>query len=277
MDWRIEPTAIDYWPEDVEYIMALDENGISSLKFVRRCIKNNQPIPDEEVFFTLTGVVLNRENFIYMKKQFERIKNKYWVNGFYDYKGVMKKVCFHSNDIRNRQSPFNIEKFDEFIEDLAFTLDNINFRIISATVNKVELIKRYADAADNPYNLAIHFILERYCYRLNQLNEKGIIILESRGNVENKFVLKHIVDVKENGTFYNKPAHFRNFVGAYFNPKWKKGTNESYVILELADLVSYPIHKYHRYKRKDKDFQLIEKKFFKYPNYDGWGIKYFPK
>lgn len=64
--------------------------------------------------------------------------------------------------------------------------------------------------------------------------------------------------------------------GIYFNPKWNKKYDDTFSGLEVADLSSYPIHKYVRNKNKDKAFIILENKIDKYPNYMNKGVKIFP-
>lgn len=52
--------------------------------------------------------------------------------------------------------------------------------------------------------------------------------------------------------------------------------NETYIGLEITDLSSYHIHKFVWNKHKDKAFEILERKFDKYPNYINKGLKIFP-
>ena len=103
-------------------------------------------------------------------------------------------------------------------------------------------------------------------------------MLESRGKNEDMQLLnemKHIIfetGIKNitSNELINKIA------GIYFNPKWNKVYDDTYTGLEIADLSSYPIHKFVRNKHKDMAFEILEKKFDKYPDYINKGLKIFP-
>lgn len=69
---------------------------------------------------------------------------------------------------------------------------------------------------------------------------------------------------------------FVDEIGIYFNPKWNQGYDNTFSGLEIADLTSYPIHKYIRNNKKDKAFLALENKIDKYPDYINKGIKVFP-
>ena len=81
------------------------------------------------------------------------------------------------------------------------------------------------------------------------------------------------------GTNYVDIKYFDKIKGVYFNGKWQTDSDckKSYFGLELADLYSYPIHKFCKTGQKDEAFKILEKKLYKYPYYDGCGLKLFPK
>ncbi|MFV9511795.1 DUF3800 domain-containing protein [Tepidibacillus sp. LV47] len=276
MDWKKRPTILNYWPDNIDFIMGMDENGTADLKSIRKIIDKNQTVPQPSKIFTLTGVVTNLEEYERLKNLMNDIKFTYWKEGLYPYKDAEKRVVFHSKEIRKKESPFDKIDYKSFITDLSRMIERAPGKIISASINKEEHYKKYVNPY-HPYHLTVDFILERYCHRLNELNKDGIILLEARGKKEDKFVLKHIVEVIENGTIKKPASHFRHLKGAYFNPKWSDIDNgkKSFVILEYADLVSYPIYKYFVYNTKDLAFEVVERKLFKYPNYIGWGLKKF--
>lgn len=281
MDWMSRPTVLSNWPENVSCIMGMDENGTSDLVSIRRKLaSNNEAQIDESIKdFTLTGVVLNKTGVRVLKDKFSSIKHKYWQDGMCDYKGELKRVCFHSREIRKKEYPFSIiTNYDEFMQDITDTVSSLPTKIFSCYVDKKKHFLKYK-TPDHPYHIAVRYILERYCNGLNSNEQKGIVMLESRGNKEDKFVLKHILEIINSGTNQNRSYHFRNLAGVYFNPKWvnKESTHS---ILELADLISFPVHKFARNgcgeEFKDLAFKTIESKFYKYPNYQGWGLKVFP-
>lgn len=280
-DWKTRPRLIEYWPEDVDIVMGLDENGSSDLVSIKRKIDAGSPIDISIKDFTLTGVVFNRSNYETLKQQMNDVKYSFWDGGLSDYKGELKRVCFHSREIRKREHPFNKINYDDFIPALSKMIDSIPTRIFSCYIDKEKHFKRYK-TPDHPYHVAVRFILERYCKGLNDANKKGVIIIESRGPKEDKFVLGHILEIIEKGSTQNSSNHFKNLVGVYFNPKWWVADNNqsSFVVLELADLISFPIHKYARNQCsaefKDQSFSMIEKNIYKYPKYIGWGLKIWP-
>lgn len=279
-DWRDRPRLIEYWPDGVDYVMGMDESGTSDLVSISRMINSGREFEIDLSMkdFTLTGVILDTQRYELLKKKGNEVKFKFWENGVCDYKGTTKRVCFHSRDIRKRNHPFNKINAQEFLNSISEWISGINAKVISCYVDKLAHYKKYSTPL-HPYHIAAQFILERYCKGLNDGNKKGIVIIESRGAKEDKFVLDYLVKIINEGTNQNPAAHFKNIVGIYFNPKWWKQDNEqsSFIILEYADLVCYPIHKQHRLLKNeatvDPAYSIVEKKLFKYPNHMGWGLK----
>ena len=80
------------------------------------------------------------------------------------------------------------------------------------------------------------------------------------------------------GNDFTSASAFSKIKGVYFNPKWSEEAHcqKSYWSLEIADVCSYPIHKYLCYDKKDPAFLVVEKKLRCYPRYIGRGLKIFP-
>lgn len=281
MGWRNRPKYIDFCPRDVDYVMFVDENGDSSLKYIKECISKDKTIDINSIYFTTTGVIINREDLKEIQDEIMKIKYKYWENGCFRYKNNYRRVCFHSRDIRRREKPFSDDTINrsEFLNDLSVFLDSIPCTIISSSINKEQLYREYYYNPIHPYNLTLIFILERFVkYFLND-EESCIIILEARGKDEDRKLLEHIKKVIDYGTTFVSPELFKKIKGVYFNDKWQPCSDfkKSYFGLEIADLYSYPIHKYSRSGTKDEAFKVLERKLYKFPYYHGCGLKTFPK
>ena len=276
-DWTKKPSKITNWSKDVDYVMFVDENGNSDIKDILKSISKNIKVDDNNKFFTVTGVIFTKEQYSIARKQIDELKNKYWKDGCYLYKNKLKKVCFHSREIRRKENAFDINliSYDNFILALTNLLKGLDYKIISVTINKEDyLLKHYQY---NVYNTAMCFLLQRYIYVMKN-NCKGIVMLEARGKDEDYILLnemKHIIF--ETGIRKVTSDELTDrILGIYFNPKWNQGYDNTFSGLEIADLSSYPIHKYIRDNKKDKAFLSIESKIDKYPYYINKGIKIFP-
>ena len=62
-NWRNRPTYIDNWPNNIDYIMFIDENGDSHLKGIKKNITKNKNIDRQDTFFTITGCIIGRTDF----------------------------------------------------------------------------------------------------------------------------------------------------------------------------------------------------------------------
>lgn len=276
-NWTTRPTKIDNWTKGIDYVMFVDENGNSEIRDILKCIAKNQAIDVNDKFFTVTGVIFTKQQYAIAKTKLNQLKEKYWENGTYLYKDEQRKVCLHSREIRRRSGAFDIHLIDynAFMEDVSNLIKDLNYKIISITIDKENyLLKHYQF---NVYNTAMCFLLQRYVYLLPN-NTKGSIMLEARGKDEDYILLnemKHIIF--ETGIKKISSEELQNKIaGIYFNPKWNKEYDDTFSGLEIADLSSYPIHKFVRNNNKDQAFLVLENKIDKYPDYMNKGIKIFP-
>lgn len=290
-DWKDRPTLVDNWDESIDYTMAIDENGTTDLEGVRKLFNGNhfellkasfdKTSYIHERWFTISGVIMERSKFAAFKDSINTVKFSYWNDGLFNYKNGERRVVFHSREIRKREGPFNpkLINYTDFIEDLTAVIKNQDFKIFSSSIDKISHISTYS----NPYHvyeLCLNFIVERFCIKLNNENKNGILLLEARGKEEDAGILKFLVELLENGNNYHNKKHFKRIKGVYFNPKWCFNKNKgkaSFPLLELSDLVSFPIFKYIKTGRKDLAFEAFEQKLHNYPNFHGYGIKKFPR
>ena len=260
-----KPTKLNSIPNDVDYIMCVDENGNEGLiKNARKAIREGKDISIHDQFLTITGCIFKRNEYHDAYKQIHKLKEKYWPQGCYFENGKSIAVCLHSRDIRRQNTPFDNMTINhkDFIYDLSKTIENLSFKIISATID----VKKYALNAkynDNIYFTAMKFLLERYIYATRN-HKKGIIVIESRKSRNDSKLLKQIVNLFLTGSEYLKEVEFRDRIkGIYFNDKRNYQQTHSYIGLEIVDLCSYPINKYIKLSKKDEAFLIIENKLDK--------------
>ena len=273
--WYDYPQKIDYWDNDIDYVMFIDENGTDSLiNDILKKIANNEEIDFNNRYFTITGCIFRKEDYLKSKEEFEELKAKYWKNGmYYDNKLKDNKcVCFHSREIRRRDKAFSDKLIDNnlFLIDLTKTLNNTKCKIISVTIDLVLYLKN--GYFQSIYEKAFDILLERYIH-ITKNGKKCIMMLEARGKEEDKKLLRHIYDVvykEERNNIKSK------LVGVYFNPKWNKEYDSTYLGLEITDLFSYPIHQYIKYKKESLAFKVLKTKIDGYPKFNNKGLKTFP-
>ena len=291
-EWKTKPCELKQIPEDVEYVFVIDENGsFGNFKSLVDKYRNGYRLDDVEKYFTLTGILISRNEYINWKSKIDDIKNKYWENGFWfnKRKNRQEKIHFHSSDTfsRNPKDPFNISKdsFDSLIGDITTAIDTTDFKIISSNIDIQSLMEKYRTPFD-PYTISIEFILERLVLKLNRMDSNCVVIFESRSGPDNqkgdnKVHRKAIEFYSTGKAMYGNMDSFvlRKIKGIYFNPKLCTDDSLiSYELIELADLVTYPIYKMFKsgFEKDRKDYRIIEKKFDCYPDYNGHGLKIFP-
>lgn len=279
IEWTEKPIMQRNWNSNIDYVVFLDENNCEDMTNIANKISRNIPVTNDEKFFTLTGCIISKAEYAKLRNDFLDLKNKYWVNGKYTNKYEKQSyVCFHSNDIRRKQLPFSPALIDcnIFGNELFKTIQNIDFKIISITINIYDyLLQNYKFSL---YHTSFDFLLERLIYTMPS-NKKIALMLEARGKKEDKRLHEHICSVITSNGVKNITSSelSHKIVGVYFNPKWKGNDMPPFAGLELADLCSYPIHKFIKTGNKDNLFLAIEQKIDCYPNYMGKGVKVFPK
>ncbi len=277
-NWKNRPTAIDFVDRGINWVIAIDESGSSDLKHVNKAIQIGKEIVHSEKHLTVTASLISALAFNDIKNAIMEIKYKYWQNGLFEYQNGVKRVCFHSRDIRRKEGAFSPNKIDyiNFTEDLGNFIQEAPLKLFVANVDKEKHVRKYK-YPDSPYELCITFILERIMMNIPD-NENCVLLFEAIGKTEDKQLLEKTKVLISRGNEFNEKHKFSKIKGVYFNPKWcrKENNKKSYWPLEVADLCAYPIHKYIAYGTIDKAFKIIEKKIFHYPHYQGYGLKMFP-
>lgn len=268
-EWKTRPTDITLWEKEIQYSLFVDENNGDNVEQIAKKLKQKKEISSDERFLTLTGCIIKNKHYEQLKEEFEFIKYKYWTNAKYFYKKKMeeKNVCFHSREIRNKMNAFNMEdkEYREFIQELSNSIKKVKFKIITVNIDMVKFVME--GQRGSVYEYAFMKMVQAYRQEIKE--ENGIIIIEARGKKEDRLLHKYAVELLEQ-------EELLNIKGLFFNAKWNKTNGVTYAGLELADLVSYPIHKHIKYGETDRAFESIENKVIAYKNEKN-GIQKFPQ
>lgn len=241
-----------------EYRLFIDENGDNNLTKIDK----NFPI------FCLTCCVFEKDYYHNIaRNEIDSFKNKFWGR---------TNIILHSREIRKQEGDFkflNDEKLRSFFyESLDELIVSLDFSIISTVILKNEHKARYKDPYP-PYNLALQFIMERFCFSSNRKsNCTGYILAESRGIKEDKQIKQAYRNLQKNGNQYDN--YFINLTSIQTEKK-----NKNIAGLQIADLVSYPIaSKVLRPKKENPAWDLIYKKIQSQNGVGvmGYGLKIFP-
>ncbi|MCM2675560.1 hypothetical protein [Alkalicoccobacillus plakortidis] len=193
VDYWTRPTLLENWDEGIDTIMAIDENGTPDLKYLKKLkVLSSWDFYAEKIkpntkWFTASGVILERENFQNFKKNFMDLKHNFWENAEFQYKDDIRRIVFHSREIRNKIGPFDPRDIDnnQFLQELTQVIKKTPFSIYSSTINKYELVKRYHYPM-GVYDLSLNFIVERYAMMLNNTGRTGLLFIEARGKKRTK-------------------------------------------------------------------------------------------
>lgn len=277
-NWRNRPTTIDYLSKKIDYIVSIDESGNSNLKLALEAKSLGHDLADSEKHFTVTACCIAMKDFLVAKDMVMTLKNKYWQDAVFPYKGINKRVCLHSREIRGKREAFSPEfiDYDSFITDLSHVITEMPMTVFASHIDKIRHVNQYA-FPNSPYDLCMNFVLERVIRSIG-MGKTCVVILEARGTKEDKALLNQIKYLLTHGNQYNPAKMFSSIKGVYFNPKWCHMAQDqmSYWELELADLCAYPIQKYFVYGKKDRAFEALLPKIYGFPNVTGKGLKSFP-
>lgn len=246
-----------------KYYLFLDESGHHGMK------KRGQQYP----ILVLCGCFIEKNYYkSQFTKDFNHLKLKYFKT---------TDIIFHSRDIRKWQKRFkvlgNLKIRNNFYKDLDNFVANADFKIISTAILKDKFIEQYGPRADDPYELALTFILERAIFLSDNLGCKKIeIIAEARGKKEDAGLhTQHQLILAHGTTYVNRKRLKNKFSDIEFVKKKRNNLG-----IQLADLVAYPIATKVLYpKRENLAFRIIEPKIYRqFPNGDylGYGLKIFP-
>ncbi|ADH84738.1 DUF3800 domain-containing protein [Desulfurivibrio alkaliphilus] len=205
-----------------EYIAFLDECGDHSLTKIDR----DFPI------FVLSLLLVKRTDYRdVILPTINALKLKYW-----DHEGV----SLHSRDIRKSTGPFAILQNSSlrrpFMEDLSALMRDLPYEVFIVGIHKQKLRDRYV-RAENPYELALTFAMERLLYCLEQREQSILpIIAEARGTNEDNALKAAFFDLISNGTRYIGKGRFERMVFPLrFHNKRKNIAG-----IQLADLCAHP-------------------------------------
>lgn len=241
-----------------EFVVYVDESGDHGLETVD---------PDFPVF-VLAFCIFKIEDYVEkVVPAVQRLKFRHFGHDM---------VVLHERDIRKARPPFDIllaaPRRAQFMEELSAIVTNAPMKIVAAVIDKAEFIDRRG-RAENPYDVALEFGLERVFLELQSQQQVGrptSIVFESRGRTEDRALeleFRRILDQ----TRLRGMASTLEFTCA------TKGANSSG--LQLADMVARPIGvQVLRPSQANRAWDIIERKIRRGPGgqVHRFGLKVYP-
>lgn len=252
-----------------KYVMYLDESGIADRKNTGT--------------FTLVGCIIRKKDIKKIDEMLKTFKMECFAN---------ENLILHLMDIRTRRNNFaprnitkgQIQYFNENVHDF---LKNIEFMIISTTVDKKRLNEYYKTPKDE-YSIAFSHIMKSvYHFLSNDMIEQLDIYFESREETLNFKVQKSFFE-----SYYSGGVHLDVLLKERDKIKRFvfKDKNENIAGLQIVDLICGPIKTIRTYgtnnKSSHKDisndidiFNAIKGKFYnplEYQDIKNWSLKKVP-
>jgi len=243
----------------MSYHLFIDESGDHNLKSF------NKGAP----LFLLCGCIISFDETKSLEEKMRLFKIKHFGTN---------DIILHYREIKKRKGYFNMlmnrDKNNEFLKDLKELISNIKYNIVISIIDKEEHIKCYGKTADDPYELSLNFLIERFIFFINKDITNTKIVAERRGDKEDKKLLESWVKIYQRGTFYIKSQELQAKIDEF--KMYKK--NDNIVGLQLADiLASCILRKFIKYNEDEEIFEIIKDKIIFYKNGClGKGVKIFP-
>lgn len=245
------------------YHLFFDESGTSSLKN----IDPNFPI------LVLTGLLISDESYEILKEKIAKLKEKYFPN---------KKVVLHRRDMRKYERGFEIF-FDDsvkksFYHDLNKVLSESDYVLISSAIDKIKHIKQYGKLADDPYQIALTFVMERVIFEKSVKDISSIkTTVESRGRKEDSVIVSRYNQLLYRGSYQVEAVRFRDLFVEDLSVVDK---NYGEIGIEITDLCAYPIARHILHNSEPNiAYDIIKSKIRCGPRgqIQGYGVKVFPE
>jgi len=186
-------------------------------------------------------------------------------------------IILHSRDIRKNEKEFSflfeLDKKIEFYKDVNCLMSSLEYQIISVGIRKQEHKDKYGLYANNPYDLALMFALERLLPMLEDGDQNEVqIVAESRGKNEDDQLRLSFLETIKNGTNFNSSDRFKKIDFKL----WFASKMMNVIGTQLSDLVGYPIARHILHPSKENlSFEIIKNKIYQGKGFVN-GLKIFP-
>ena len=240
----------------------IDESGDHSLANIN----------DDFPIFALLGLIASEESYEKLCDEINNFKIKYFNS---------TEVILHSRDIRKCEGPFailfDLEMKKGFYNDLNNILKSHNFMLVASAILKQKHVDKYGKLADDPYEIALTFVLERILFESDARKNSKIldVVIESRGKREDQKLAERYNELLYKGS---SQVSSKRFVATFCSEIDFKRKKENDIGLQIADLCAYPIARHVLYPKEPyPSFDVIKDKIrCGSKGIDGYGIKVFP-
>ncbi len=188
-------------------------------------------------FLSLTGVIIELgyvEETVF--PSLEHLKRVYFRSHPDD------PVILHRKELVNKKPPFealrDITTEQAFNRDLLGLLQQLNYVVITAVIDKAEHQQRYQVWRFDPYHYCLTVLVERYVLWLKRNHATGDVMAESRGGREDRRLKDSFERVYERGSDFVHAEEFSIYLTSRQLKVKPKANNIAG--LQLADLLAHP-------------------------------------
>lgn len=190
-----------------------------------------------------------------------------------------EKIILHFRDYARSVNGFEqMRRADfrlRFYVGLANVIRGINFVLLACIVDKEKHLDKYQLRAMDPYLFSLEILVERFAYYLKEVNDRGVIIAESRGQQLDNEINLAFLGLKINGTRFLKPKDIAQRIENLIIHKKEENISG----LQITDSIVSPIGRRYLGYKDYLDYGVIENKFRKNREgkYQGSGLVVLPK
>jgi len=154
-------------------------------------------------------------------------------------------IILHRKELVNKKQSFSVLN-DPAVEgafnaELIALLQNLEYVVITAVIDKLEHKQRYQVWQNDPYHYCLTVLVERYALWLRAKGAVGDVMAESRGKKEDQRLAEVFAEIHANGSEFVGTDVF----AAHLTSKQLKIKSKSNNIagLQLADLLAHPSYR----------------------------------
>jgi hypothetical protein len=212
----------------MKYRIYIDETGNPDLE------SSDNPL---HRYLGLTGIIVDLETARYtLTQRVDEIKRRYFSIEFDE------PIIFHRKEIIQKKPPFGIltdpEIEKRFNSDLLALLAELDYKVITVVLDKLEHRQKYKVWRHHPYHRCLEVLLERFVMFLETNYATGDVLAESRGGKEDGKLKESFQRLFINGTDYVDASRFANVLTSSQLKVKPKASNVA--ALQIADLIAHP-------------------------------------
>ncbi len=239
-----------------EYIAFFDECGDHTLEMI------DKDFP----LFLLATVLIRRVDYVeQIVPLITKLKLGYWIH---------EGVNLHSRDIRKAKGPFRFLQLPDirsaFMDELSSLMQTLPYKLFVSAIRKDQHKHRYGPYAENPYDLALKFTLERL---IHFVESKDLIelpfVAEARGKKEDETLERCFYRIMSEGTKFIDASRFKSLnCPLVFRNKF-----DNIAGIQLADLCAHPCARHILMpKQSNRAYDIVKDKIYRYKGVAGWKV-----